>query len=157
MIIQFLIFRYLVVQLRSIEKICSLQIFYTGCFRRSHAELFLWVGVLKIYSKYYPVNLLHIFRTPFLKNTFGRMLLMLHNNFTVTAVGIFQTALGRYLTKFILTIFLFHMPSLKTLWNFDDTLLNICYKTQILLTIGGFKMKTTYMECGHINHYTIRS
>ena len=145
MIIQFLIFKYLVVQLRSIEKICSLQIFYTGWFRRSHAEVFLWVGVLKIHSKFigehscrsavsikllcnfteitlwhgcYPVNLLHIFRTPFLKNTFGRMLLMLRNNFTVTAVGIFQTALGRYLTKFVLTIFLFHTSFLENALEF---------------------------------------
>ena len=28
--------------------------------------------------EFYPVNLLHIFRTPFLKNTSGRLLLKLH-------------------------------------------------------------------------------
>ena len=43
---------------------------------------------------------------------------MLHNNFTVTAVGIFQTALGRYLTKFVLTIFLFHMSFLENALEF---------------------------------------
>ena len=64
-------------------------------FRRSHTEVFLEKGVLKICSKFTwehpcqsieitphgfphgfsPVNLLHIFRTPFPKNTSGRLLL----------------------------------------------------------------------------------
>ena len=71
-------------------------------FRSSHPEVFLIKGVLKIYSKFTgehpwrsvisiklqsnfieitlwhecsPVNLLYIFRTPFIKNTSGRLLL----------------------------------------------------------------------------------
>ena len=71
--------------------------------RSSHSEVFYWKGILKICSKFtgeHPcgsailikllcnfidialqhgcssVNLLHIFRTPFLKNTSGRLLLM---------------------------------------------------------------------------------
>ena len=73
------------------------------CFRSSHPEVFLGKGVLKIWSKFtgehpcqgaisiklqsnftettlrhecYPVNLLHIFRAPFRKNTSGRLLLV---------------------------------------------------------------------------------
>ena len=75
-----------------------------GIFRSSHPEVFLGKGVLKICSKFTgehpcrsvisikflckfteitlqqgrsPVNLLHIFRTPFPKNTAGRLLLCL--------------------------------------------------------------------------------
>ena len=52
--------------------------------RSSHPEVFLRRGVLKICSKfkgeypcwYSPVNLLHIFRAPFPKNTFEGMILM---------------------------------------------------------------------------------
>ena len=60
-------------------------------YRGSHPEVFLVKGVLKICSKFTgehryrsvitllhgcsPVNLLHIFRTPFFKNTFGWLLL----------------------------------------------------------------------------------
>ena len=71
-------------------------IFENLIFRSSHPEVFLENGVLKICSKFtgeqpYPsvisikllrhgcssVNLLRIFRTPFLKNTSGRLLLNL--------------------------------------------------------------------------------
>ena len=74
-----------------------------GCFRRSHPEVLPEKDVLKIYSKFTgehpclsmtsiklqsnlieialrhgcsPINLLHIFRTPFTKNTSGRPLLL---------------------------------------------------------------------------------
>ena len=74
-------------------------------YRGSHPEVFLGKGVLKICSKFkgehpcrnvmsiklicnfieitllrgfYPVNLLRIFRTPFLKNNSGRLLLKIH-------------------------------------------------------------------------------
>ena len=42
--------------------------------RSSHQEVFLGKGVLKICSKCTGVNLLHIFRIPFVKNTSGRLL-----------------------------------------------------------------------------------
>ena len=75
---------------------------YDTKYRNNHPEVFLGKGVLKICSKFTgehphpsaislkllcsfieiglrhgcsPVNLLHIFRTPFLKNTSGRLLL----------------------------------------------------------------------------------
>ena len=75
-------------------------------FRSSHPEVFLGKGVLKIWSKFtrehpcqsaisikllchfneialrhgcFPANLLHIFRKPFPKNTFGRLLLYFLN------------------------------------------------------------------------------
>ena len=77
---------------------------FTKTFRSSRPEVFLGKGVLKICSKFTehpcrsvisikllwnfievarrhgcsPVNLLHIFRTPFPKNTPGRLLLMLY-------------------------------------------------------------------------------
>ena len=48
-----------------------------GRVRSSHPEVFLGKGVLKITLRHgcSPVNLLHIFRTPFSKNTSGRLLL----------------------------------------------------------------------------------
>ena len=56
----------------------------TRTFRSSHQVVFLGKGVLKTCNKfieitlrhgYFPVNLLHIFRTPFLRNTSERLLL----------------------------------------------------------------------------------
>ena len=71
--------------------------------RSSHPEVFLRKGVLKLCSKftgehpcrsaisikllYYPANLLHIFRTPFLKNTYGRLLLKALLKFCYTVSG----------------------------------------------------------------------
>ena len=78
--------------------------YYQFIYRSSHPEVFLGKGVLKICSKFTvehpcwsmisikllcsfneialqhgcsPVNLLHIFRTPFTKNTFGKLFLYL--------------------------------------------------------------------------------
>ena len=64
-----------------------------NCYRSSHPETFLVKGVLKICSKFTenthadvwfqirhgcsPVNFLHIFRTPFSRNTFGWLRLLL--------------------------------------------------------------------------------
>ena len=80
-------------------------------YRSSRPEVFLGKGVLKIWSKFagehpcrsaisikllcifieiafrhgcFPVNLLHIFRTPFLKNTSGRLLLDIHARELIT-------------------------------------------------------------------------
>ena len=65
-------------------------------YRSSHPEVFLEKGLLKICSKFTgehpcrieltfqhgcsPVNLLHIFRTPFIKNTSGRLQLEIFGN-----------------------------------------------------------------------------
>ena len=104
---------------------CSPHLIAHSMFRSSHPEVSLGKGVLKICSKFtgehpcqsaisiklprnfieialrhgcFPVNLLHIFRTPFLKNTSGWLLLHvlirllekwrenLDNNFTVRGV-----------------------------------------------------------------------
>ena len=60
------------------------------CLRSSHPEVFLWKSVPKICNKFialqfywtalrhgcFHVNLLHIFKTPFPKNTSGRLLLV---------------------------------------------------------------------------------
>ena len=105
--------------------------------RSSHPEVFLEKGVLKTCSKFTgkqpcgsmisikllcnfieitlrhgcsPVNLLHIFRTPFPKNTSGRLFLwinftspklkvILQNNFQVSVDKIFQSKCT-YLTRF---------------------------------------------------------
>ena len=67
----------------------SLPVFESDISRNSHPEVFLEKGVLKICSKFTgehpcqsviwhgcsPVNSMHIFITPFLKNTSGRLLL----------------------------------------------------------------------------------
>ena len=77
-------------------------------FRNNRPEVFLGKGVLKIYSKFIeitlrygcsPVNLLHIFRTPFPKNTFGWVFL-----FDDVKVLIFFSCISKFRLFFVVDI-----------------------------------------------------